>query len=49
LQHKLDKNGAMDVLAHLKQKAAAQGLIKRVLYYQPFIAEIKGEKKVCNT
>ena len=36
----------MDVLAHLKQKAAAQGLIKRVLYYQPFIAEIKGEKKV---
>eukprot|EP01047_Picozoa_sp_COSAG01_P082170 COSAG01_NODE_16673_length_1216_cov_1.310654_1_plen_86_part_00 len=35
---------------HLKQKAAQQGLIKRVLYYQPFIAEVgePKEKKMYN-
>lgn len=46
--HKLDQDGAMAVFYHLKQKAAQNGLMKRVLYYQPFIAEIGGEKKMMN-
>jgi hypothetical protein len=46
--HKLDQDGAMAVFYHLKQKAAQNGLMKRVLYYQPFIAEIEGEKKMMN-
>lgn len=48
--HKLDQKGAQAVFYHLKQKAAQQGLIKRVLYYQPFIAEVgePKEKKMYN-
>eukprot|EP01048_Picozoa_sp_COSAG05_P007944 COSAG05_NODE_580_length_8553_cov_197.460934_12_plen_87_part_00 len=45
-EHKLDQEGAQAVFYHLKQKAAQKGLIKRVLYYQPFVATIDGEKKV---
>jgi hypothetical protein len=38
------------VFYHLKQKAAQKGLIKRVLYYQPFVAEVgtPAEKKMLN-
>lgn len=43
----MDQEGAQAVFYHLKQKAAQKGLIKRVLYYQPFVYSDDGEKKVC--